>query len=147
MSDSDPEAFGARLVESLYSETLLLADEARGYFDGAGRIDRETLGPLARVGFACESLKVTTRLMHTLSWLLGRRALVSDGGDASRPASAALGQVQATSDEALIGLPEAARALIGASVDIHARVGRMDVAGGVPSSPARALMSRLERAF
>ena len=51
----------SRLIDSLYTEAMLLADEARSYFDDAGRDDRSTLEPFARVGFACESLKVTTR--------------------------------------------------------------------------------------
>ncbi|MEA3059703.1 MAG: regulator of CtrA degradation, partial [Sphingomonadales bacterium] len=54
----------SRLIDSLYTEAMLLADEARSYFDEAGRDERSTLEPFARVGFACESLKVTTRIMH-----------------------------------------------------------------------------------
>ena len=65
----------ARLVDSLYLEALVLADEVRGYFDQFGRADREALPPLQRVAFSCESLKVTTRLMHVIAWLLTRRAL------------------------------------------------------------------------
>jgi regulator of CtrA degradation len=34
-------------------------DEARSYFD-TGRDDRLSLDPIDRVGFSCESLKVTT---------------------------------------------------------------------------------------
>ena len=64
-----------RLVDSLYVEAMILADEARGYFDERGRVDREALSPIARVAFTCESLKVTTRLMHIIAWLLTRRAV------------------------------------------------------------------------
>ena len=56
---------------------MLLADEARAYFDEAGRDERLTLEPFARVGFACESLKVTTRIMHIVAWLLTQRAVES----------------------------------------------------------------------
>ena len=65
----------SRLIDSLYTEAMLLADEARSYFDDAGRDDRSTLEPFARVGFACESLKVTTRIMHIVAWLLTQRAI------------------------------------------------------------------------
>ena len=65
----------SRLIDSLYTEAMLLADEARSYFDDAGRGDRATLEPFARVGFACESLKVTTRIMHIVAWLLTQRAI------------------------------------------------------------------------
>ena len=65
----------SRLIDSLYTEAMLLADEARSYFDDAGRDDRNTLEPFVRVGFACESLKVTTRIMHIVAWLLTQRAV------------------------------------------------------------------------
>ena len=71
------DGISRRLVDSLYVEAMLLADEARGYFDAAGRADRDDLPPLLRVGFSCESLRVTTRLMHVIAWLLVRRALAS----------------------------------------------------------------------
>lgn len=143
MLEPDPEHLGARLVETLYSEALLLADEARGYFNGAAREDRERLDPLTRVGMACESLRVTTRLMHVLAWLLARR-----GGTGGEPAAGRpLGQAPAPGAEMLERLPETARDLVMASVDLHARVQRLDGGGSTGPSPARALMSRLERAF
>src|SRR5215208_5031646 len=67
----------SRLIDSLYTEAMLLADEARSYFDDIGRDERAMLEPFARVGFACESLKVTTRIMHIVAWLLTQRAIES----------------------------------------------------------------------
>ncbi|MEO0501223.1 MAG: DUF1465 family protein, partial [Pseudomonadota bacterium] len=63
----------ARLIDGLYTEAMVLADEARAYFDQDGKADREVLAPVERVQFSCESLRVTTRLMHTVSWLLNRK--------------------------------------------------------------------------
>src|SRR6187551_2940233 len=77
-----------RLIDSLYTEAMLLADEARAYFDETGRDDRQSLEPFARVGFACESLKVTTRIMHIVAWLLTQKAVESGeirSGDGRRP--------------------------------------------------------------
>ena len=74
-----------RLVDTLYIDAMVLADEARSYFDEAGRLEREALDPMARVSFSCESLKVTTRLMHIIAWLLTQRAV--DAGEL-RPADA-----------------------------------------------------------
>src|SRR5690349_17473244 len=77
-----------RLINSLYTEAMLLADEARAYFDEAGRNDRQQLEPFVRVGFACESLKVTTRIMHIVAWLLTQRAVESGeirSADGRRP--------------------------------------------------------------
>jgi regulator of CtrA degradation len=140
----------SRLIDSLYTEAMLLADEARSYFDDAGRDERAMLEPFARVGFACESLKVTTRIMHIVAWLLTQRAIESGEIPArdGRRAERRLGHAQ-DSDPLVIGaLPPAARKLINASADLYARVRRLDEGGleaEAPQSPARALMGRLER--
>ena len=143
----------ARLVDSLYLEALVLADEVRGYFDQIGRADRETLPPLQRVAFSCESLKVTTRLMHVIAWLLTRRAV--EHGEISvaqaRAPSRRLGVAADSDPTTLALLPEAAQTLIEASRDLYARVERLDQDIDLPMepvpSPARSLLSRLERAF
>lgn len=140
----------SRLIDSLYTEAMLLADEARSYFDEAGRDDRATLEPFARVGFACESLKVTTRIMHIVAWLLTQRAIESGEiplVEGRRP-ERRLGNAQDSDPAVIAQLPQAAQRLINASADLYARVRRIDegsLEAEVPQSPARALMGRLER--
>src|SRR6476660_9607715 len=140
----------SRLIDSLYTEAMLLADEARSYFDDAGRDDRATLEPFARVGFACESLRVTTRIMHIVAWLLTQRAVESGEipmREGRRP-DRRLGHAQESDPAVVSQLPDSAQRLIGSSVDLYARVKRIDegsVEMDVPQSPARALMGRLER--
>ncbi len=155
MSEPDIEAHrGARitprLIDSLYTEAMLLADEARSYFDQAGRDERLTLDPFARVGFACESLKVTTRVMHIVAWLLTQRAVETGEipGHEGRRAERRLGHANASDDGIVALLPPAAKRLIAASSDLYARVQRIDehqLTDEPPTSPARALMGRLER--
>jgi len=146
-----PEArITPRLINSFYTEAMLLADEARSYFDEAGRLDRNALDPLARVGFACESLKVTTRIMHIVAWLLTQRAVESGELTAAggRRPERRLGHAQDSDPDAIAKFPESARKLIGSSIDLYARIKRLDegVLGDEPApSPARALMGRLER--
>ena len=142
-----------KLVDALYVEAMVLADEARGYFDEAGRAEREALAPLARVTFSCESLKVTTRLMHIIAWLLTQRA-VSAGEIRSRDAldpSRRLGDAPVTDPDVLAALPERARRLIEGSADLHRRIARLDLAQEQPAnavpSPARSIQQRLARAF
>ena len=140
----------SRLIDSLYTEAMLLADEARSYFDYAGRDERSMLEPFARVGFACESLKVTTRIMHIVAWLLTQRAIESGEipGHAGRRAERRLGHAQDSDPAVVATLPPSAQRLIGASADLYARVQRLDEGGleaEAPQSPARALMGRLER--
>ena len=154
MDDSDtpqPQVgITSRLIDSLYTEAMLLADEARSYFDEAGRDERAMLEPFARVGFACESLKVTTRIMHIVAWLLTQRAIESGeiaGREGRRP-ERRLGHAQESDPTVVDTLPPAARRLINSSADLYARVKRLDEGGldtEVPQSPARALMGRLER--
>jgi regulator of CtrA degradation len=141
-----------RLVNSLYTEAMLLADEARAYFDHRGRADREALDPLARVTLSCESLKITTRLMHVLAWLLTERAIELGQIDAGEAAATArrLGDAAPTEFTSTQGLPGPAIALIDASQDLYARVRRLETEppespSGV--SPALSLLDRLERAF
>ena len=139
-----------RLVDSFYTEAMLLADEARSYFDDAGREERGTLDPFVRVNFACESLKVTTRIMHIVAWLLTQRAIESGEipfREGRRP-ERRLGHAQESDPEVVARLPEAAQRLVSASSDLYARVKRLDegsMADEPPASPARALMGRLER--
>ena len=154
MDDSDfvrPQVrITSRLIDSLYTEAMLLADEARSYFDEAGRDERSTLEPFARVGFACESLKVTTRIMHIVAWLLTQRAIESGeipGREGRRP-ERRLGHAQESDPLVIDTLPPSAKRLIVASADLYARVKRLDDGGleaDVSQSPARALMGRLER--
>lgn len=155
MIDGDaprPRPMTARLIDSLYVEAMVLADEARGYFDQHGRAEREALPPLLRVGFSCESLKVTTRLMHIIAWLLTRRAV--DAGEISEAAAAdpdrRLGHAAASDDAALSALPDTARAIVAATSDLYGRVRRIDegIERRLPApSPALGLIRRLERAF
>ena len=139
-----------RLIDSLYTEAMLLADEARAYFDEAGRNERQMLEPFARVGFACESLKVTTRIMHIVAWLLTQRAVESGeiftaGG---RRPERRLGHANDTDPQVVSQLPPAAQRLVSVSADLYSRVARLDqgeIDAEPAYSPARALMGRLER--
>lgn len=140
----------SRVIDSLYTEAMLLADEARSYFDDAGRDDRLALEPFVRVSFACESLKVTTRIMHIVAWLLTQRAIETGeipGHEGRRP-ERRLGHAQESDPETVAKLPASAQRLVEASSELYARIRRIDegVLTDEPvASPARALMGRLER--
>lgn len=141
-----------KLVDSLYVEAMILADEVRAYFDEPGRAEREALPPVMRVSFSCESLKVTTRLMHVIAWLLMRRAV--DAGELTpvqaRDPVRRLGRAQDSDATVVAELPQTARALIIASRDLYDRVDRLDreLAGPIQaSSPAHSLVKRLREAF
>jgi regulator of CtrA degradation len=138
-----------RLSDGLYVEAMLLADEARAYFDSSYQGDRrEFLEPFDRVLFSCESLKVTTRLMHIIAWLLTQRAVEAGelSRDQFREPSRRLGPAIASDDAGLDRLPDDARKLIATSMDLYRRVERLDagmVADVPTTSPARHLLHRL----
>lgn len=139
-----------RLVDALYTEAMVLADEARAYFDDIGKGERLLLDSFARVGFACESLKVTTRIMHIVAWLLTQRAIESGElhqVDGRRP-ERRLGHATTSEADVIEQMPPAAQRLIHASSDLYARIKRLDegqLDDQPVQSPARALMGRLER--
>lgn len=139
-----------RLVDALYTEAMVLADEARAYFDDAGRDERQMLEPFVRVGFACESLKVTTRIMHIVAWLLTQRAIETgelQQIEGRRP-ERRLGHAAESDPQVIVQMPEAAQRLIHASADLYSRIKRLDegqLDDEPMQSPARALMGRLER--
>jgi regulator of CtrA degradation len=136
-----------KLVDGLYTEAMVLADEARSYFD-SDRARRISPAEVA-VAFSCESLKVTTRLMHVIAWLLNQKARRA-GELADNDAIEALGYAPATDNFWADDLPAEARALILASEDLYYRVQR--VSESVGRAPAEvpaplAMMERIRAAF
>ena len=126
-----PADLSPTIIESLYSEALVLADEARATFDLSGR-----LGPvgadedLARVALSCEALRTTTRMMHAIAWLLNQRAyFAGELSEFQLRHHGRLPPAQPPSSEkqlALLG-PET-RDLIRRTERFHARIARLDKA-------------------
>ena len=141
-----------RLIDGLYTEAMLLADEVRAYFDDVGRDARDLLDPIERVLFSCESLKVTTRLMHVIAWLLTQRAVEVGELTAAgaRAPSRRLGGAVESDVDTLNRLPPEARRFVDASIALHTRVARLEAGleDDLPAaSPARQLLSRLQQSF
>ncbi len=137
------------LVDGLYTEAMILADEARSYFDS----DRaRAIAPAeAAVAFSCESLKVTTRLMHIIAWLLNQKAVRAGEIRADDVASfESLGYAPATDNSWIDELPEEARALIHASEELYYRVQRISegMMRASENTPAPlAMIERIRAAF
>ena len=72
---ADTADLSPTIVDALYCEALVLADEARAAFDLSGRLTRAAEDEdLARIALSCEALRTTTRMMHAIAWLLNQRA-------------------------------------------------------------------------
>lgn len=136
-----------KLVDSLYVEAMLLADEARAYFDVLGRAERDSLEALSRVTFSCESLKVTTRLMHIIAWLLHRRAMIAgDPGAGPNDSAARIGEPVAADWSVCLGFDSAIRRIIGASERLFERVAALEAGWDTPQAvtPVQELLAQLE---
>jgi regulator of CtrA degradation len=150
MSVNPAPAVTAKVINALYIEAMVLADEARAYFDLHSRDSRNQMTPLQRVGFSCESLKVTTRLMHIVAWLLTQRAIAENAPPVETQGPPKLGSVAPSENDTIAQLPEEAQQLISASLELYARVKWLEdqlVTEEAALSPARRLQSRLLEAF
>jgi regulator of CtrA degradation len=146
-----------RLVDSLYVEAMVMADEARSYFDTSLPLEEGFADPLQRIAFTCESLKVTTRLMHVIAWLLSQRAFQRGeiGESDLLGEKYCLGPASASDSALIAGFPFAARVLVQGSEELYDRVARLQdrmlVAAhrrpAPEASPARLLLDRLHTAF
>lgn len=139
-----------KLIDGLYTEAMLLADEARSYFDSERA--REIEPADVAVAFSCESLKVTTRLMHVIAWLLNQKAIRAGEihpSDIMRELDE-LGYAPATDDWMVQRMPDEARNLIFASEDLYYRVQR--ISSNIHTEPANApephkMIEQIRRAF
>lgn len=163
--DNQAIPFGERLAssssfKSLFKDGMALVEETAAYLDGAGREEAKKLPRLAALGYASESMRLTTRLMQIASWLLLQRA-VNEGE---------LTQAEAASDKrrtriswqvtrgngAAEGLPQKLVELIEASVRLQERISRFDqliseprpaAAATLDNRPVEQQISRIREAF
>src|ERR1700687_3101898 len=75
-----PVLFGEKLAASqnfsqLFRNGMKLVEETAAYLDGPGRHESKVLNRSAALGYATESMRLTTRLMQLASWLLLHRAV------------------------------------------------------------------------
>ena len=140
-----------RIVDALYCEALVLADELRAGFDTArtlAQADQDSGNPddLARVALSCEALRTTTRVMHCMACLLNHRAHFA--GELSeiqlRRHGKLIGNFPASDPETSAALPPALRRLIGESERLYERIQRLEAAWrNVPQTGAPSAIERL----
>lgn len=164
-TESLSTALFSRHVDALYVEAMVMADEARSYFDGQCEGERARMDMMTRLSFTCESLKVTTRLMHIIAWLLTQRAW--QRGEMSWEERAQpghqLGEAAGTDEDARAALPQQAGELVRGSEDLYARVralqermlaydsvleaGQDEGDDPLWRSPVQSLMAKIERSL
>ncbi len=145
---SQPSDLNPHIIEGLYAEALLLADEVRAAFDlsASGPEDRKG-GDDARMALSCEALRTTTRVMHAIAWLLNQRAYFK--GELSEAQLRRHGRLPSDNsrpDPANLMLLDAeTRSLIVTSERFHARIERLDRAWRQRLDIAPPAIQRLRR--
>lgn len=118
------------IIEALYSEALVLADEVRSAFD----FSNLTAGELGRDGdyrlaLSVEGLRTTTRIMHVLAWLLNQRAYLSGDMTAQQVRRhGTLPEDRPAEEELTRRLRPSMQAIIAETEYLHGRVARLDEA-------------------
>ncbi len=122
-----PASINPRIIEGLYCEALVLSDEVRAAFALTGR-DSADDDDEATVALSCEALRTTTRMMHSVAWLLNHRAFFA--GELSEFQLHRFGRLAdfPEADAQRLSLIDSERrALIQATERFHARLKRIDV--------------------
>lgn len=115
------------IIESLYCEALLLADDVRATFDLSQRQIPVDENDIARVALSVEGLRTTTRVMHVLAWLLNRRAFFNgEMTEFQLRRHGRLPEDRPADPDNLSWLSPDIRDLIRASENLHARIARLD---------------------
>ncbi|KLE31192.1 hypothetical protein AAW01_12370 [Aurantiacibacter gangjinensis] len=119
------------IIETLYEDALVLADEARAAFDlgeSVGGLGEDA--SMMRMAMSCEALRTTTRMMHAIAWLLNQKAYFSgEMTEFQLRHHGRLPPAQAAPEAAQMRLlPHYVADLVERSVAFYARVERLDKA-------------------
>ena len=139
-----PADINPRIVDALYCDALVLADELRTRFGGDFSMAEDCA---ARVALSCEGLRATTRTMHCLAWLLNHRAFFA--GEISEFQLRRHGRLPARSPSGDLSLvPEDAARLVRMSERLFTRIERLEAAwrrGGAEEGGPTAIERLRER--
>lgn len=144
-----PTNLSRPIIEALYTEALVLADDVRAVF--ALGTQEPDIGAQTdtRLALSSEGLKTTTRMMHVLAWLLNQRAFFSGELSAQQVRDYGTLPPDREADPRALDLlePETCE-LIAETERLHRRIARLDEAwrtGFEMASPVRAFHGRIER--
>ncbi|MBR0797883.1 DUF1465 family protein [Bradyrhizobium jicamae] len=162
-SESGLVLFSERLTNSaafgvLFREGMDLVEQTAAYLDGDGRAEAKALERSVSLTYATESMRLTTRLMQLASWLLLHRA-VKEGEMTLTQANREKTKVKLSAadpgpTDMIAKLPQQLQDLIARSMDLQARVRRLDTTIHAPAPDRSAIgnplvpqLNRLKAAF
>lgn len=134
MKSTDKNDAAATFVQSelfarTFREGMALVEETANYLDGPGREASRNLSRSSALSYAGASMRLTTQLMQIASWLLVMRA-VREGEMALDEARDEKYRIRhkelSLGDLHQEGLPEALIALASESIQLYARIARLD---------------------
>lgn len=153
MDMKDSQALPApAFVDKLYEEAMALVHEAADYLGGIGVEERDALPEMLRAVYTGESLRVTTRLLQVVAWLMSLRAAVA--GEITLE-EALTAKRRLDGKEVCLGgdipfvdkLPEFLQSLLSRSLAIYLRAERLEqklLTGDQPRHPLDDLRQRLQ---
>lgn len=117
--------------EQIFKDGMSLVERTSRYLEGPGRREARELSPSVNVLYATESMRLTTRLLETASWLLVRRSLAAGEITAEearvRRRRIRLNQVARPGHvRGFTDLPRTLKALIEESYALNDRIVRLD---------------------
>ena len=148
-----PVSFGQKLAASqnfsqLFRDGMKLVEDTAAYLDGPGRQESKKLDRSASLGYATESMRLTTRLMQLASWLLLHRA-VNEGEMSLAQANRERTKVKLAADERVadpaVQLPVRLCELVVRSRRLQDRVRRIDATIHAPMPTAPVAGNPLEQ--
>ena len=123
-----PDDLSPRIIESLYSEGIMLSEDVRSTFN-LSDTSCEDPEDLSRIAMSCEALRTTTRMMQAIAWLLNHRAFFR--GEISEFQLRRHSRLQidypAGEPANMALLPPDVRALVETTERFHARIVRLDL--------------------
>jgi regulator of CtrA degradation len=143
---------------NLFREGMDLVEETAAYLDGDGRTEAKALERSVSLTYATESMRLTTRLMQLASWLLLHRA-VKEGEMTLTQANREKTKVKLSAadpgpQDMIEKLPAQLKDLIARSMNLQARVRRLDITIHTPPADRVAIgnplvpqLNRLKAAF
>jgi regulator of CtrA degradation len=144
------------MFDRMFREGMDLVEETAAYLDGEGRSEAKKLERAGALAYASESMRLTTRLMQSASWLLVQRA-VREGEMSARDARDPKYRLGAKSvcgaaGDANLELPQRLVDLLERSKRIYDRVDRIEASlfeatAKVQENPVNAQLVRLQAAL
>lgn len=139
------------IIEALYSEALVLADDVRAVFAMGTKEPVSGDNTSVRLALSTEGLKTTTRMMHILAWLLNQRAyFAGEMTENQLRLHSTLPEDRPADAEQLKLLEPETCELIDETEHLHRRIARLDAAWrqNFAMTPAvRGFQDRIAREF